>query len=384
MKILLVSRGYPSERKPGWGIFEKDHALALQALGHEVIVMSVELRYNLHSIGIFHLKKNGMEIHSIGFPNIFTQTTQRWAFIVRRKLALFLYKKIEKQYGKPDIIYAHYFYNISISAEIKKKFDIPLVGIEHWSKLNHDKLPQHMLDRGNIAYSMTDRIISVSESLRKQILYHFNKESLVIHNMVGDEFLMNKISDKEKIDNSPIKFVSIGSLKWGKGFDILIDAFHESGLKEKGAVITIVGKGKEQDALQRQIMNTGLSENIMLVGQKNREEIIEILKDSDVFVLSSRAETFSVVCIEALCLGLPVIATACGGPEDFVNERNGLLVSPDNPTALSKAMQTMYYTFSNYGREIIIEECRQRFSSNVIAKKLTAIFEDVINSIKTK
>ena len=383
MEILLISRGYPSKRKPRMGIFEKDQALALQALGHKVIIMSVELTYYWRKIGLFHSSENGLEIYSIGFPNIFIRITQKWAFTICRKLALILYKKIEKEHGKPDILYAHYLNNIAIAAEIKKRYNIPLAGIEHWSKLTQKKLPQYILDRGNLAYGMADQIITVSASLQKQVLYHFNKESIVVHNMVGSEFVMNTIYNKERKIESTIKFVSVGSLIWIKGFDILIDAFHKSGLKEKGVVITIIGKGQVVgdvivEALQKQIMDAGLSDNIFLVGQKERKEIIEILKDSDVFVLSSRAETFSVVCIEALSLGLPVIATECGGPEEFINEKNGLIVPPNDSDALSAAMQTMYHTFSNYDRKMIVEECRQQFSPTAIAEKLTAIFEEVI------
>jgi len=384
MKILLISRGYPSKRSPGWGIFEKDQALALQTLGHEVIIMSVELRYYWRSIGLFHTSENGLEIYRIGFPNFFTQMTEKWAFAIRRKLALFLYKKIEKECGKPDILYAQYFYNITIAAEIKRKYNIPLVGIEHWSKLTQKKLSHYMLEVGNVAYNMTDQIITVSESLRKQLLLHFNKDSFVVNNMVGNEFTMCEVFSKDTKDTFPTKIVSVGNLIWRKGFDILIDAFQESGLKEKGVIITIVGGGNELDSLQKQITDRGLLDNIILVGRKSREEIIEILNNSDAFVLSSRAETFSVVCIEALCLGLPVIATECGGPEEFINERNGLLVPPNNTKALSTAMQTMYHTFPNYNRNLIAKESRQRFSSNEIAKKLIKIFKDVINSSSSR
>jgi glycosyltransferase involved in cell wall biosynthesis len=380
MKVLLISRGYPSKRSPGWGIFERDQALALQALGHEVIIMSVELRYYWRSIGLFHYSDNGLEIFSIGFPNFFSQLPERWAFGVRRKLALLLFKKIVKQYGKPDILYAQYFYNITIAAEIKKKYGVPLVGIEHWSKLTQKKISNYMLVAGNEAYNTTDQIITVSESLRKQLLLHFNKDSLIVNNMVGDEFTRSEVLNKVKDNAFPTNYVTVGNLIQRKGFDILIDAFHISGLKEKGVTITIVGGGPELGALQKQITDYGLLNNIILVGRKSRKEIIEILNNSDVFVLSSRAETFSVVCIEALCLGLPVIATICGGPEEFINEKNGLLVPTNDAKALSTAIQTMYNTFSNYKRKLIAEESRQRFSSSEIAKKLIKIFEDVIKS----
>ena len=55
-------------------------------------------------------------------------------------------------------------------------------------------------------------------------------------------------------------------------------------------------------------------------------EIVKVYEECDCFVLPSAGETFGVVYVEAMAAGLPVIATRCGGPEDFVNEDNGILI----------------------------------------------------------
>jgi glycosyltransferase involved in cell wall biosynthesis len=74
-------------------------------------------------------------------------------------------------------------------------------------------------------------------------------------------------------------------------------------------------------------------------------EIISHLRESNTFVLSSHVETFSVVCIEALSIGVPVIATACGGPEEFIQRTDGLLVKPGSVDELSSAMLQMYQNY---------------------------------------
>ena len=71
-------------------------------------------------------------------------------------------------------------------------------------------------------------------------------------------------------------------------------------------------------------------------------EVSSILAHADIFVLASRKETFGIVYVEAMAKGLPVIATKCGGPEEFVNKENGILVPVDNVEELSKAMLLMY------------------------------------------
>ena len=142
--------------------------------------------------------------------------------------------------------------------------------------------------------------------------------------------------------------------------------------------IIIIGAGQEHDNLKSQIQRANLQESVLLVGRKSKEEIISILAKGHVFILSSRAETFGVVCIEALSQGLPCIATICGGPEEFVNDSNGLLIPANDVTAMTTSMKTMYENYSHYDCAAIAAETRHRFGPQTIAKQLTEIFEETI------
>jgi glycosyltransferase involved in cell wall biosynthesis len=81
-----------------------------------------------------------------------------------------------------------------------------------------------------------------------------------------------------------------------------------------------------------------------------------------------------------LSIGVPVIATACGGPEEFIQRTDGLLVKPGSVDELSSAMLQMYQNYKAYDRLAISEDCKRRFSPSVIAKQLTEIFDDVVDS----
>ena len=381
MKILIIANGYPTNKHPQWGCFEKDQALALQAAGHKVIIMSIDGRFCFYwrKIGFSHIRDNGFEIYNIfWFPLVLIGCINRkWEFAIRHKMALKLYNKIAKEQGRPDILYAHFLYNIASGVDIKKQYGIPLIGMEHWSILNQEKLPRYVVDMGNVAYKSADQIISVSDSLRKIILQQFNRNSIVIHNMVGDIFINKEINCEKNINNG-IDFVAVGSLIQRKGFDVLIRAFAESNLKKEGARLTIIGEGEERNNLQQQINVAGLTNNIILEGQKVKTEIVEILHNSDVFVLASRSETFGVVCIEAMATGLPVIATACGGPEEFIDDANGLLVPVNDVEVLAIALKKMHVNIHHYNRKEIADDCREKFSPSVIAGKLTTVFENII------
>lgn len=383
MKILIVANGYPTKSSPQYGCFEKDQAIALKEAGHQVTIMSVDDRFRLlwRKLGVSYKEDCGLRIYTMFlFPSCLVYfINKKWAFLIRKVMALKLYERIRKQYGDPDIIYAHYLYNIASVQLIKQKYKRPLVGIEHWSLLNQLVLPEHILYQGSIAYGISDKLLSVSESLSKQIIFHFGKNNIVVHNIVAENFV-NNICDIENDNKTIFRFVTVGSLINRKGFDLLVDALKVAHLPTGKWRLIIIGEGRERKMLSRKIKEVGFADCIHLVGSKTRSEIADILRNSDAFVLASRSETFGVVYIEAMMLGLPVIGTVCGGPEEFINKSNGILVPANDVNSLANALINMYHNIDKYDNVAIANACKSRFSSSVIANKLTTIFEEVIEN----
>lgn len=380
MFIVLISRGTPSKRDPQWGCFEKDQAEALSNLGHKVVVISVDSRFRTYwrKLGITHYRINGIDYYDYFLiPGAVTKKLGglRFNFFVRRKLLQKLFERVVCEHGMPDILYSHYLFNSYLTLSLKEKYYLPLVAIEHWSQLNCDVLSDCAAWLGRETYLKCDTVISVSESLRQRLLQHFQQDSSVVHNMVGLEFCRG-LSTVSR--NGKVRFVSTGSLIHRKGYDLLIMAFEKLNLPNDKWELLIIGEGEERVNLQRQIDRTGLGDNIHLMGKKDKPEIIEILSQSDVFVLPSRSETFGVAYIEAMMVGLPVIATVCGGPEGFVRPSDGLLIPVEDIESLSNAIQEMYLHYNRYDRETIAQDCRARFSPKVIAKQLTEVFEKTI------
>ena len=283
---------------------------------------------------------------------------------------------IVAKYDKPDIVYGHFFANTAMGVVLKQKFGIPLVGIEHAGRFNNDKLDKHTKYISNYAYDNTDAIIAVSDSLKQRLYYHFHKDSFVVHNLVASIFESKKTDVLKK--QKAFHFVSTGSLLYGKGFDLLIEAFRKSRLWEKETRLIIIGEGSERNNLQKIIDEAGLTKQISLVGRKTKVEIADILCVSHAFVLASRSENFSVAVLEALSVGLPVIATICGGIKECINEQNGLLVPVEDVDALTKALVEMYENYSRYDTDYIVSDYQNHFSSAVIVHQLTKIFEGVI------
>lgn len=385
MYILLIARGIPSKQDPQWGCFEFEQAKALNAFGHKVVVLSVDerFRFNRGKVGLTYKLVDGIDCYNYClFPK---KISNLFGFSCSSKISekqyLFLFNKIIEEQGLPDIIYSHYLmlsYNASL---LKGYFNIPLVAIEHWSELNKDILIPIAKKIGNFTYPKVDKLICVSESLKLMVKKHFDKDSVVVHNMIADNFCDQQLNFMNTLK---IKFVTTGSLIHRKGFDLLPKAFAKLNLPKDKWEMNIIGGGEEYDNLQNQINSVGLQDNIHLLGQKTKTEIVDILRESSAFILPSRNENFSVAVLEALACGLPVISSICGGIRECIFDFNGLLFSVDDVDALAEAIKYMFENYQSYDRAKIVEDCKNRFSPEVIARQLTDVFEKVVEEHKQK
>lgn len=385
MYILLISRGIPSKKDPQWGCFEFDQARALKNAGHKVVVLSVDerVRFYKRKIGLTHQLVDGIDCYNYVF--LPKKIGDLLGFYISSKISIakynYLLNQILKEQGIPDIIYSHYLMLSYNAALLKGYFNIPLVAIEHWSELNKDILIPIAKKFGSFTYPKVDKLICVSESLKLMIKKHFGKNSVVVHNMVDSSFFLETLNFK---NSTKIKFVTTGSLIHRKGFDLLPKAFAKLNLPKDKWEMNIIGGGEEYDNLQNQINSVGLQDNIHLLGQKTKVEIVDILRDSSAFILPSRNENFSVAVLEALACGLPVISSICGGIRECIFDFNGLLFPVDDVDALADAIKYMFENYQSYNRAKIAEDCKNRFSPEVIARQLTDVFEKVVEEHKQK
>ena len=377
MHILIISHGYPTVKDPQWGCFEKDQAEALVNMGHRVTVAVVDMRFRPfnQTMGISHINDGAISAY-IYFLLSGKLIPSRMGHLVAERMMLRLYRKIFRAEGIPDVIYAHYMFSIAKLRLVKQKYAIPVVGIEHWSELNKSTLPRRLMQLGRTAYSLTDRLLAVSPSLQAHMKRHFGVKAEVVCDMVSNVFLQSVIPPKTA---KPFVWLAVGSLIHRKGYDVLIEAFAQLGDTEQ---LIIIGSGTESERLHAQAEQLGIADRVRFTGMLDKQAIVSLMNESNAFVLPSRGETFGVAYIEAMAMGLPVIATLCGGPEYFVSSDNGLLVDIDNVEQLTKAMKQMEKTIDKYQPETIRAYVQERFSAKAIAGQLEEIFENVIKQQK--
>lgn len=374
MKVFVVSKGMPTEKYPLNGIFEFDQAKALARVGAEVTMLVIDFRSRSYKrkYGYFIYDKEGIHVVELSLPiGIY-----RRALPALQRLLVKTYKKAVKLYGKPDVIHAHFYSIAAIASVLRKKYDLPFVITEHSSKLNKNILEISGLDvkLAKKAYQNADKIIAVSSALAKNLKDNFDVATDVIHNIVD----VSKFQYTKRGQKQDFTFISVGNLIKLKGFDLLIAAFAEAFKKDNSVKLKIVGAGPEKDDLQSLVSQCNMSDRIMFLNEVGRDCLMHIYPESDAFVLASQSETFGVVYIEAMATGLPVIATDCGGPSDFVNERNGYLIPINDKKALVEALKKMRDNAFNFNALEISETSVRNFSPENIGNALSSLYKTIL------
>lgn len=384
MKIFILSTGWPSEQQPQWGIVQRDQAVAISKLGHQVVSLYLDLRSDPHSkkLGITRELKEGVIVYcfyaGVRWAETLKKVSPRLQYKVVEGLFFHLFKRVLKKEGMPDIVYGHYLRYCRRALAIKRKYGIPAVGLEHWSEMGKDDIKEELKQQAIETYPYLDKQLVVSDALRKNILDKIGIDTTVVNNTYGKDFFYKEHVKKD----DTVRFVLTGNLRPIKRFDLVIQAVGECASLQKNTKFTIIGDGPEREKLQEMIEAYHLSDTIYLVGRQSRDYIVEALQEADVYILSSHLETFGVAPMEALACGVPVIATDCGGSRSYMNSFNGLLIPTDDVEAMSKAISYMVEHYKEFDRKQIAEDCRQRFSEEAIAKQLEGIFENVITQSK--
>lgn len=182
--------------------------------------------------------------------------------------------------------------------------------------------------------------------------------------------------------------VSIGNVRPAKGYQYLIEAainLAESE-SESDTHFIVVGHQREKlfRELQNQIARAPRRPKIHWLGF--REDVVSILRQADIFLLPSISEGFSISTVEAMMVGVPVIATRSGGPEEIIMDgETGLLIPAKDPDAIVAAILTL--KDSNTKRDLIArakEHAHTHFSLSNMLDGYRNLYEKLTESRRTE
>ena len=194
--------------------------------------------------------------------------------------------------------------------------------------------------------TMVDKIVTVSKNLKKRLINEIKiKPEKIIHipngvdtnkfNIYKKEFTRKKFGFKKG------EFIIgiVARLDPIKNHKTLISAFKEIVTIHPNTNLAIVGDGSLRNKLENQTYKLGIKDKVIFMGERN--DVPEILKTFDVFVLPSLNEGMSNTILEAMATGIPVIASNVGGnPELVIDGRTGFLFPSNDVESLVQKIKT--------------------------------------------
>lgn len=187
-------------------------------------------------------------------------------------------------------------------------------------------------------YDRIDYLLALTKTLKNDYI-NFLKNN---NNHTKVELMPNMIStegkNKTALNNKTI--ISVGRLDEGKKIDEAIEIFSKINNKFK---FIIVGDGAEKNKLNNLIKEKHLENKVELVGYKTNSEVIDLLSNADIFIMTSVSEGLPMVLLEAMSVGVPCIAydTGNGITDIITNSKNGFVIKNRNSSLFIKKLKIM-------------------------------------------
>lgn len=393
MNLLIIPSWYPSQSHSLSGIFTKEQAIAIaqhpeinvfvSIWGHHdsylnfkkpnVLLKSLSWRINnphqtiIDTKGIFEVLSPKLHwsnrIIGGGYKQLIASN-------VKNVLA------VKKRFGSVDVIHAHVSYPAGIIAKIiSEEFNIPYVLTEHMSPfplktfLKNNKPIKEV----ELAFNSASESVAVSNSLAKTISSYGFGYPKIIPNIINEKkFFPNPVKRDSK---KKIIFLTLGGFNEQKGIDILLKAISLWMPPVNSCEFWIAGDEDKNNFYKNLATKLGVNKYINWMGIISRNKVPELFRKADIYVLPSRHETFGVVCLEAIASGMPVISTKCGGPEDIINDINGMLINANDPKELAIALKKMAKNITSFSPAEIRQDFETRFSTKTTVETLEKIYK---------
>ena len=367
---MIVPSWYNSPKAPARGEFVRQQAIELARRGHfvSVIVIDRDAKGELLSVSI--RDEDAIPHYRIAAP----WPWHRILGFYGPQIIAGRVKSLIRSVGA-DLVHAHAVRPAGVvSALAAGALDLPMCLTEHSGPLDTFWTTMHGRRQIASAYAAADRLFAVSISLQSAMKRLFPFEA------ANTEVLHNGVDVDRFRPVAPCEFgarlLFVGSLEHVKGVHSLFEAVAR--LPEQiDWRLTIVGQGPLRESLAAQAGALGIAHRLHWKGMVRNTDLPAIFAAHDLLVVSSLTETFSLVSAEALASGLPVVATACGGPEEVIGPLGLPLVEPNNPLALSNAIETMLAKLPDFDRFAAAASIEQRFSMRVLGDRLEAVYGDM-------
>jgi glycosyltransferase involved in cell wall biosynthesis len=353
-------------------------SLSIRAYGIESHICCINNQKNPHTELVDRAREQGLEAFAILCRGLFDRQT------VKSIRDLIVQKNI-------DILHCHDYKADILGVLACRGLNIKRIATNHgWTQVGFKLRFYEFID--GLFLNEFHKVIAVSDKIADETrIFLWNKKKVeVIYNGIDTDIFSRKNDANIKnlkitlgFNDNDLLIGSIGRLSKEKDQATLIFTF-ASILKKKKEYASklrlfFVGDGADKNKLMALVEELGVSKNIIFLGA--RSNIMDFYSVMDLFVLSSRREGLPMVLLEAMAMGIPVIATNVGAVSTLIqNEKTGILVEPKDTEGLANAMMTLLQDRQKAealaaGANTLVKE---KFSSTIMARQYNEIYKSLL------
>lgn len=295
MRILVISQMWPSEQDPDFGAFLVPHVAALRALGHDVEVVAIDHRGG---------------------------TALKYADLTARAIAA-------AARARPDVVVAHMLFPAGAAgAAAATAGRAPLVVMAHGQDVVNLGNPK-LLKATHRVISRADGVVTNSDWLAERLREHLPdvQTTSISLGVDTDAFSLSAVTAAPWPGEHP-RLLCVGSLTERKNVVGLAEAFAGLG----AGSLVFVGAGELRGELEGR-------PGVTVIGRVPHAGVAGWMAACDVLCQPSLSEPFGLAALEAMALERTVVASAVGGPAEFIPAGAGVLIDPSDPAALTAGLR---------------------------------------------
>jgi len=388
-KIVVLPSYYPTKFYNSYGNFFEEQTKLIRKKGCDITVIFNEKRslksFNLKKLRYAHFQKRFKIEENVPvfrrmnwniIPTKFDLGQKIWV-----KNSIDLVNSYIKKHGKPDLFHVHCAFDAgSVAKYFKDKLQIPYIITEHSTFFALSKISSDQKKEALSIYENAEKVIVVSNPF-KQLLSEkigFEKSKIyVVPNFIDTSYFNPESNIFLNSSGKGNIILTVSHHDYKKRIDRLLDAFKIISEQYQDWKLIIGGEGTETNNLISKAKELNLQDKVAFVGFLTKEQVRNYMKIANIFVLPSDVETFGVVVIEAMAMGLPVVATASGGPEDIITKETGILVG-HNTGSLANGIIELIANYECYDKMQIRSYIVNNFSGETIADKYIEMYSQSI------
>lgn len=288
-----------------------------------------------------------------------------------------------------DLLHVHYAIPHAYAAYMAKKMledhgiSIPIVTTLHGTDIT--LVGSHPFYKTAVSFSInnSDCVTSVSENLKKQTikLFDIKKQIKVIPNFVdfSRHESHNDSCNRESIASMDQRVIThVSNFRPVKRIIDVLKVFEKISEKISSKLI-MVGDGPEKIKAEEYCFKNGLEKRVSFLGKSN--QVYEVLCYSDLFLLTSRTESFGLAALEAMMMSVPVISTNTGGlPEVNIEGVSGFLFDVGDIEGMSnKSIELLKDSVYLEKMKVSAKKNAKRFNIDRVLDSYIEVYDEALN-----